>query len=251
MMKKQWAAGLVLALAAVAALPASADTIPVASGSWDGAGAEHSVVLAGILAGMPAGTSLSKVGDAGDIFWSLTGASGTVSVEAKYAGYHQDFGYFDSTNAFVPLIHAYGNGQNPAVWVYPAQTYGPTSATFTPDVNPFTLGNRPTAAAHGNDPAGQAISLWSSDPAANGGHDHMVTYDVLLNGVSTGQYLLAWEDLGYNPATGKLGDHDFQDLIVLVSGIKPVPEPGTMALLGTGVLGLVAWSRRRKALGKS
>jgi hypothetical protein len=61
---------------------------------------------------------------------------------------------------------------------------------------------------------------------------------------SPNQYILGWEDLDLNGSTG--GDRDYQDMIVRVS-IRPatVPEPGTLALLGIGLLIVVALSRPR------
>lgn len=42
-----------------------------------------------------------------------------------------------------------------------------------------------------------------------------------------------------------LGDRDFNDMVVGISDVSAVPEPGTMVLLGFGMLGLAIYGKRR------
>jgi hypothetical protein len=92
-----------------------------------------------------------------------------------------------------------------------------------------------------------------SEPGLNGdGWDHMLTYDLSdLSGTmietsigthtfSSDAFLIAWEDLN------GLGDEDFDDYMVVVDKVAPVSEPGTLLLLGTGLMGLAGYGFKRR-----
>lgn len=60
----------------------------------------------------------------------------------------------------------------------------------------------------------------------------------------SGEYILAWEDLPFTRS-----DLDYNDLVVMVESVHPVPEPGALGMFGLGLLAVIAGAglRRRRA----
>jgi hypothetical protein len=182
-----------------------------------------------------------RVEDPIDNFWSYgLGGTGVAKFEAKFSAIGKaTFGYFEGTDSkeFNPLFSVKGFGY--------ANPKRPITEVFDVEAtkDPFRFG-----VFFGS---GRVGNLYSSDAEQNFFDlDHMVTFQILdKDREGTGTYVLAWEDACF------LGDHDYQDLVVQVSGVNPglapspvlVPAPAAMAL---GSLGLcfVGWLRRSRVL---
>ncbi|GAK56294.1 hypothetical protein Despr_1056 [Candidatus Vecturithrix granuli] len=96
-----------------------------------------------------------------------------------------------------------------------------------------------------------------SDTALNSdGVDHMlayqgvgevldrssITYEPGVSPWGPDEFLLAWEDMLSGPIK------DYMDYVVMIKAIVPtVPEPATLLLLSTGVLGLAVYTRKRRS----
>lgn len=168
--------------------------------------------------------NLQRVDDDLDQYWHLTGSDVMVTAVAKYAGYKQDFGYIDSNDVFTSLLYVpYMDNQT----------------------NSFNIADSGSPIRFGLDPSGSP--LFSSASADNvfcgwffctSEADHMVSW-LITDGQYAGDYVVAWEDLK------KLGDRDYNDLVVRVSGVTVVPVPAAVWLFGSGLIGLAMAARRR------
>ncbi len=203
-------------------LPAHATTIRPASSS------EPSLETGdGILADFFGLGNLSRISDDLDGLWQASGTLDIFSI-GKHARFVHNFGYLDSNDLFTSIIDR-PDSQS-------------TGSIDIPDQNnPFRF-----ALATSNTPT------WSSLASDNFGDDHLVSW-LVTGGEFTGSYVLAWEDyMG-------LGDRDYNDLVMVISGVRlfdgvtgggldnvqVVPVPAALWLFGSGLLALVGLLRRR------
>ncbi|RJR33965.1 MAG: DUF4114 domain-containing protein [Desulfobacteraceae bacterium] len=168
----------------------------------------------------------NRVDDSFDQVW--LNISGSATAMAKYASYSQTFGYIPETDPqFHELFKVTGSGYLSGFSSSNAKKDKTLTGLFEPGSYSFLFANDPNGA--GEPP------MWTSQQSSNspGFYDHMVTFSL-----AGGNYVIAWEDLN-------LGDYDYNDLVVEVGGVSvsAVPEPATILLIGSGILGFLGLRR--------
>lgn len=189
-------------------------------------------------------------------YWSVGGSSGSVStILLQIAGYagKDVFGIFDphETSNKLALISNGSNGKQAVLSVHTNAGYAVNFGTksFFSTTNEFGF--------YLTTPSGTYYSMPSLNEAGGrtypGGTPHMVAYQgngsriKAMNGLAGGiwgsnEYILAWEDLPFTHS-----DLDYNDFVVMVESVHPIPEPQVLGMFGLGALmiGLFAGLRRR------
>ncbi len=164
-------------------------------------------------------SNLTRIDDAADQVWQ--GPNGSVNGRVMFFEKNQpgaifNFGYLTGVSDYTYLFTASGAGYN---------VQGDGNFTVRDDFRFWMSPDSP--------------DKWSSQQSDNpDGFDHMVTYSV-NSGASAGAKVIAWE-------AGNPGDRDYNDLVVEVAGVQPVPEPASIALMGGGLFAFGLWTARRR-----
>lgn len=229
---------------------------PAEAVSFGDGGAALQGVLDGITVTPPSSIDVTTdaVADGHDSFWTVSGngaSIGTLIVELAGLASSTVFGVYDladpmnQVTIFDGAASAGAQGtlsimDDGSVFVNAADT----GVDFADSVFGFFLDSTPSREDN--------TGVWFSDTSLNpDGFDHMAAYQgtgdlVDLPGAIPGlwtsnKYLLAWEDLN-----ASINDGDFEDFVVMVETVQPVPIPGAVWLFGSGVLAIVGMARRRR-----
>lgn len=148
-----------------------------------------------------------------DEIWTKE-AGAEVKFKAEISGFDNKMGYADINGDNRTTV--LDEGDEPGDWI---------SIGDAPDPFVFFLDT-------GN------YNWFSKDSLNSDEMDHMLAFQYADN---SSRYILFWDD---QDGEGN-SDRDFNDFVARVNFVHPVPEPGTLALLGLGLAGL-GLSRRRK-----
>jgi len=200
--------------------------------SWDNPPDDVETVLLGLEAIYGSTANLTLVnGIISDEIEKWYGAGVVTIMLAEIAGYanNTDFGWYNTDN--------YNNADNST---YEQIFDGPVSPNNLLTTASITFDN-PLNFGFYIDPNGIAGNRMFTEHGLNSDKDYQVTI-WQVNGLQT-DYILGWEDLDLNGSNGS--DRDYQDMIVSLK-IVPVPEPASMFLLGSGLIGLAVFRKRSR-----
>ena len=228
-------------------------SIFLASFAWAVPGTSLQSVLDNITTAPVAGDSSIDVttdylSDTIDSYWSITGSGGSVAtIIIELAGFANGntFGVYDMTDSTkkVELFAGAAGAGSQALLSIKADgsvyvNFGDTGVDFARNSFGYYL-------------LSEVGNYFYSDTSLNADQfDHMYAYQgidvdtVQLPGLAPGvwtdnEFVLAYEDL-YGG-----GDQDFTDFVVMVESVTPIPEPGTLILLGTALVGCALVGRKK------